>query len=370
MKIETTLGIHHAAASPKNLFLMTGSFALSIILILSFSVFVQWVQLALNPLKPWAPDVFYSSPYNQCEIEKSFAAELESYPYVERVFGRMYQSIPAKYEGKSGQIDLISYDSQQFDWAEEDLIAGEIAAVREGNGVLTVFDKSNSLKVGDKIQLPQTELTVVGVLQDSPFDTSEQPTVICSEKMFQEITHQDAYAIVDVQLFKEATEENVNELLALANGKYDFYDRLAQNKDIQNTYYMFCLFIYGFLAVITLITIIHTVNSISMSVSARTKQYGSMRAIGMTALQIKKMIAAEAATYTFLGFCAGCILGLPLHHFLYTKMITNYWGVAWQIPGLAIGGILVLLIFISLFAPFIPARRICAMTVAETINDL
>ncbi len=97
--------------------------------------------MALNPLKPWAPDVFYSSPDNLCDIKQSFAKEVESRPYVKRVFGRMYQSLPAEYEGKLGQIDLISYENQQFQWAAEDLIAGDISAVSEGNGVLTVFDK-------------------------------------------------------------------------------------------------------------------------------------------------------------------------------------------------------------------------------------
>lgn len=349
---------------------MTGSFALSIIMILSFSVLIQWVNMALNPLKPWAPDVFYSSPDNLCDIKQSFAKEVESRPYVKRVFGRMYQSLPAEHEGKLGQIDLISYENQQFQWAAEDLIAGDISAVSEGNGVLTVFDKSNSLKVGDTIQLEQTELTVAGVLKDSPFDTSNQPTVICSEKTFKEITGKDAYAVLDVQLSKKATEQNVNDLHVLANGHYRFYDRLAQNKDTQNTYFMFCLFVYGFLAVITLITIIHTVNSISMSVSARTNQYGAMRAVGMDSLQIKKMILMETATYTTLGLLAGCGLGLPLHHFLYSQMITNYWGTAWQIPLTSIGKILVLLVFTSLLAPFAPAKRICNMPITATINEL
>lgn len=364
------MGIHHAVSSPKNLLLMTASFALSIIMILSFSVLVQWVNMALKPLRPWAPDVFYSSPDNLCEIEKSFAKEVESLPYVRRVFGRMYQSLPAEYEGGLGQIDLISYENQQFQWAAGDLVAGDISSAAEGNGVLTVFDKSNSLKVGDTIHLEQAELSVVGVLKESPFDTSDQPTVICSEKMFEEITGKDAYAVLDVQLSPKATEQNINELHALSDGRYDFYDRLAQNKDIQNTYFMFCIFVYGFLAVITLIAIIHTANSISMSVSARTKQYGAMRAVGMDGSQIKKMIGMEAATYTMLGFLAGCSLGLPLHHFLYSQVITNYWGTAWKIPSISIGGILALLVGISLLAPFAPAKRICNMPITATINEL
>lgn len=370
LKIETVLGVHHAVSSPKNLLLMTGSFALSIILILSFSVLIQWVNMALTPLKPWAPDVFYSSPANECEIGKDLVKKIEEKPYVERAFGRMYQSLSAEYEEKSGQIDLISYEKQQFEWAKKDLIEGDIETVLSGRGVLTVFDQSNSLHTGDTIRLGNADLTVAGVLKDSPFDTSDHPTVICSEKLFYTLTGKDSYSVVDVQLSKKATQQNINELHALAGEEYLFYDRLDQNKDTQNTYFMFCLFAYGFLAVVTLITVIHTINSISMSVSARTKQYGAMRAVGMDHVQIRKMIITEASAYTTLGLFAGCILGLPLHHFLYSQMITNYWGTAWQFPGASIAGILSFLVLTSLLAPCAPAKRICRMAVSETINEL
>ena len=43
-RIETILGINHAVPVKKNLILMTGSFALSIIMFLSFSVFVDLVN--------------------------------------------------------------------------------------------------------------------------------------------------------------------------------------------------------------------------------------------------------------------------------------------------------------------------------------
>lgn len=369
-KIETALGIHHAVSSPKNLLLMTGSFALSIVMLLSFSVLVQWVQMALNPLKPWAPDVFYASSGNLCEIETDLAARLESLPFVKRAFGRMYKSLPAEYEGKEGSIDLISYEDQQFQWAREDLIEGDMDAVRAGEGVLTVFDKSNTLRVGDVIRLDGAELTVAGVLNDSPFDASDAPTVICSEALFRSLTGEDGYAILDVQLTKDATGADVEQLRALADGRYDFYDRLDQNKDTQNTYYVFCLFVYGFLVVITLITVIHTANSISMSVAARTRQYGAMRAVGMDAGQVKQMIRAESAAYTVLGLIAGCGLGLPLHAFLYSQMVTKYWGTAWQPPIAAVGGILALLVLTALLVPAGPGRRICGMPVAETINEL
>ena len=83
---------------------MTGSFALSIMMILSFSVLVQWVQMALNPLQPWAPDVFYSSPDNPYEIEKSFAQEIASLPYVKRPLDGCTRACPQNTRENRGRL--------------------------------------------------------------------------------------------------------------------------------------------------------------------------------------------------------------------------------------------------------------------------
>ena len=48
--------------------------------------------------------------------------------------------------------------------------------------VLTVFDKSNPLTVGDTIQLEDAKLTVVGVLNDSPFSSTDSPIVFSTEE--------------------------------------------------------------------------------------------------------------------------------------------------------------------------------------------
>ncbi len=58
---------------------------------------------------------------------------------------------------------------------------------------------------------------------------------------------------------------------------------------------------YGFLAIIGVISLFNIVNSISRSVSARIKQYGAMRAVGMDNRQLKRMISAEAYTYAISG---------------------------------------------------------------------
>lgn len=123
-----------------------------------------------------------------------------------------------------------------------------------------------------------------------------------------------------------------------------------------------------FLAIIAMITVFNIMNSISMSVSARIKQYGTMRAIGMSISQVTKMITAEAVTYAAIGSLIGCILGLPIHKFLFKNMITDYWGDIWSIPFLPMTIIIWLSVTSSIAAVYKPSKRIRDMSVIDTIH--
>lgn len=107
-----------------------------------------------------------------------------------------------------------------------------------------------------------------------------------------------------------------------------------------------------------------------MSVSARIKQYGAMRAVGMDNRQLKRMISAEAYTYAISGLIVGCGIGLPLSRFLYNRLITHYFGIEWRFSILWFG-IVVAFIFISaIVSVYAPAKRIRNMPITATINEL
>lgn len=374
--IDIFLGIYHATVSKKNLVLMTGSFALSIILFLCFSVLLGWVNMALSPLKPYAPDLTVSGTSGESGLDCGMVSELLENAAVERAFGRMYQRLPAVYQGKESSIDLISYDDCQFCWAEEDLVAGAVPEDKTDGKhyVLTVFDKSNSLAVGDTIRLEGAELTVAGVLDDSPFDSNGFPTVICTEKTWEALTGRKEYAVIDIQLTAKATDTDVNGIRAALNGKpgnhFIFSDRRELNREVESTYWAFHLFVYAFLAIIALITVLNITNSISLSVSARMKQYGAMRAIGMDGVQITRMITAQTLAYGIAGLIAGSIVGLPLYRYLYTMLITNYFGSACRMPWICYAVILGIISVSVFFAVSAPAKRIRDMPVTAAINEL
>lgn len=375
-KIENSLGISHAVSAKKNLILMTGSFALSIILFLCFSVLLGWVREALTPLKPYTPDITFFCDGEEGGFSQQLVSELKENPAVKNAYGRMYQNLPAVYQGIQGSIDLISYDDIQFQWAKEDLTQGKIPQKDAENGlyVLSVFDKSNSLAVGDVIQLEGAELTVAGVLDSSPFESNENPTIICSEAVFERLAQKNTYRVVDIQLSEDAADADVESIRSEFDRQLSmhfwFSDQRERNQMIHSTYWAFSLFVYAFLTVIALITIMNIVNSISLSAAARTKQYGIMRAIGMNETQILRMITAEAAAYGVMGLFMGFLIGLPLYRYLYSVMITNYFGTLCTVPWACIGVCLAITALSVCMAVYAPAKRICRMEIIQAINEL
>ena len=371
-KIETSLGVHHAVSAKKNLILMTGSFALSIILFLGFSALLDWTHHAINPLRPYAPDLSIMSSDRACSVDRDMVTEINGETGVKRVFGRMFSgSIPAVSDKNIDKIDLISYEEYQFDWAEEDVVSGDLSKVTgDSDYVMTVYDKSNPLEVGDIIKLDSAQLEVACVLSDSPFSSTDTPTVICSEETFTRLTGERDYAVIDIQLTGNASDTDVNAIRDLAGAEYLFSDRRETNRETTGTYWAFSLLVYGFLAIIALIAVFNIINSISMSVSARIKQYGAMRAVGMDVRQIIKMIAAETVTYALSGCIVGCGLGLPLNRFLFENLVTDYWGDAWTVPGVTVAVILLIMVLSSVAAVYNPSKRIRNMAITDTINEL
>ena len=119
-----------------------------------------------------------------------------------------------------------------------------------------------------------------------------------------------------------------------------------------------------------LITIFNIINSISMSVSARLTQFGTMRAIGMSDKQVIRMVAAEAGTYALTGIAAGAVIGIPINKMCYEMLITSRWGAAWPVPVAALLLMAAVVIGSVILAVAGPAKSIREMSVVETIGAL
>ena len=369
--VPIALGFHHVFAKKKNLLLMTASFALSIILFLTFSVMITWIENALTTNKPYSPDIsLYYSDYS-AGLGSDLADDLRGIAGVKHVYARMHRLTEVENCEKANKIDLISYDEIQFAWARADLLRGDIeAAANETGKVIIAFEKGTAFELGDTMDVNGKTLTVAALLSDSPFSAGSNPTVICSEETFSEIFGACNYSVIDLQLKKGYGDETVADIRSIVDDKVILSDRREGNTETNSTYLAFSVLVYGFLAMVAMITVFHIINSISMSVIARQRQYGMMRAIGMDSSQLRQMITAESLGYGISGCLVGCAAGLPLHAWFYRATISNYWGIAWQIPWPQ----LLIIIGVVLCSAFVaargPVRRIMSRPVTEAVGSL
>lgn len=374
-KIDTSLGIHHAKASKKNFILMIGSFSISIILFLAFSVTIDFMKHALTPLQPWTADISVISPEDTCSVKAEFIKELQQNPAVKNVYGRMFAyNVPIIVNGEKKAVDLISYEDMQFNWAKDYVLSGNLQrAQNENNTGLIVFESQNDIETGDVITLnlngSQTDMEIVGMLSDCPFNNRQDVgKLICSENVFRKLTGETDYTIIDIQLSQDATENDVNEIHRLVGSQYTFSDKRMGNSNTRGAYYCFGLFIYGFLVVIALITLFNIINSIAMSVAARMKQYGAFLAIGLSNRQLAKMIVAEASTYAITGIICGSVLGIVCNKILFNELITYKWGDTWSVPLVELGIIIVVVAIAVILAARNQTRKMKKISIVDTIS--
>ncbi len=372
-KIETALGFNHAVSARKNLVLMTGSFALSIILFLSFSVMIDFVN-CLMPQSSAASDIDIASSDGNT-IPPELLETIRSTDGVKEVYGRRSVFHVPVQTGGYHTADLISYDDFDLRALKKD------GALKKGSDLSKVYGDSSyvlaisdkDIKIGDTIKIGNESLKIAGLLKYDPFSenglANGKLTLITSAKTLERLTGVSDDSLVMVQLSGGATDETVNAIKNAAQGKYDFRDKRDESTAGTYTAFVFC--VYAFLLIIALVALLNIVNSISMSVSARTRQYGAMRAVGMDGRQITKMIAAEAFTYAFFGCVIGCVTGLLISRWLYGFLITEHFPYAvWRFP---IGSLIIILVFVSLAAfaaVYAPSKRIRSMEITDAIKNL
>ena len=372
LKVETSLGIHHATGTKKNLFLMTGSFALMIVLFLAFSACLDFVHKLLPSVtSKFTPDITIASQDDTNSLDGNLPDKIAEIEGVESAFGMMTRTaLSVEVNGNETEIDLFSHDKTLLDTFKKSVISGDISRVYEdGNYAMAVYNQDYRLSVGDKIKTGNQELEIVCVTSEGVGSVSGAPTVVCSEKTFMRLTGECRFAMISVVLKKDVSEAAVSKIRDLV-GDCLFVDNREENSDINGSYWVFRIASYGFLAIISLITVLNITNSISMGVSARIKQYGAMRAVGMGSGQVAKMITAEAVTYAICGTAAGIVLGLLLHYLIYAKVVITHFGGSWNIPFTAIAIVLLLVAFSCIVAIYAPAKRIRNMAITATINEL
>ncbi len=95
-------------------------------------------------------------------------------------------------------------------------------------------------------------------------------------------------------------------------------------KMMNNLYLLVAIFLYGFIAVITLIGMTNVFNTISANIALRSSEFASLKSIGMTTKEFNRMIRLESLMYSLKALIIGVPLGLGLSWLFYKAMSSEY----------------------------------------------
>ncbi len=334
---------------------------------------VVFLDQGMPALAPWAGDVSVTAA---AVLDSSVIEDIKEIEDVKRVFGRMeYSGLSISSDIESGTATLVSYEENQFKWAEEELNEGNTESVSGGSrDILVTYRDGIQWKVGDTVTLhtplEEKQVRIAGILSstNASSEAGSLGYIICSEQLFTESIGVAGYTSVDIQLAGNGSDEAVSAIRGLLPSDSSIADKRLSNSESQSSYYTGVVFIYGFLLIIALITVFNIFNSMNASVAARIRQYGVMRSIGMGAGQLYKMIATEAVTYAVLGCIAGCVLGLPLNKMMFQFLIASKWGTSWQLPTISLLLIVVLCFGSAVLAIRWPIKKIGKLSIVDTIK--
>jgi putative ABC transport system permease protein len=403
--VEVIMGLRNATSRKKTFVLMTCSFAVSIVMFLGFQVFIDFLYASINTLKPSTPDITVSADHGMNTELYNALSDLSG---VKQATRRMAAYINISYEyakltdsyteDTSGiEVDehghflppeksfLVSYDSTQLEWAKSDLVEGTVseAALNRNRGVIAVamhlrngvMSSTADLKVGDSVTVftPTGEaqtMAVVGVIRSVDYSSPvlTMGTFITTEKLFTELTGIQSYQTIDLQVRKKQTEQILQEVQKILGPSVTILDRRQKNSETTQTFLTMALFVYGFVAVIAMISILNIMNTISTSIAARIRYLGVLRAVGMTAKQLSRMVVAEAVTFAFSGFLIGSIGGIALQKYLISELLSPF-KITWHFPWIQIIAILVITLSISIVSTIYPIKQIRSKGISEVISS-
>ncbi len=102
------------------------------------------------------------------------------------------------------------------------------------------------------------------------------------------------------------------------------YNLKRNNRDSKSMLVIVSIFLYGFIAVITLIGITNIFNTITTNMALRKKEFATIKSIGMTKKEFDKMINLEILFYLTKSLFYGIIFGLIGSYLVYLSFASNY----------------------------------------------
>lgn len=336
-----------------------------------------------------------------------------------RINKKMIEMAPYLFEKKKdnliriNNVQVSTIGDENFETLKGFLKEGtlDVNGLNKENGVLVInstyaynqkTDRNSlmegyKLKVGDKIPYASydldkegvepvyKELTVVGVLEkgilDMEYNLNGSINIITTESVLENLLKTDDEDFDNAEagryrtnMYIEMAEDgNIESIrsyldeLEEATPGFHYIDYAEYAKENRIASIIVSIFLYGFVAIITLISSINIINTISTNIILRTKEIAMIKAVGMTQSGIKRMVALESLFYGIYAAIFGGVIGTGLAYILF-NILMNIREFQWIIPWKNIIIACIGATIIALLSGAYPLKRINDKIIVESMK--
>ncbi|MDQ0230049.1 FtsX-like permease family protein [Metabacillus malikii] len=159
--------------------------------------------------------------------------------------------------------------------------------------------------------------------------------IIVSDKTLEQILDEELKEELQTFFFMNTTdpEKTQREIEELKKSNMEVYNVSRERKDAEQTMLLMSIFIYGFIVLISFISIANIFNTITTSIALRKREFAMLKSVGMTPKGFNKMLHYESIFYGVKGLLYGLPLSLLVMVLIYFSMqntfeygFTLHWG--------------------------------------------
>lgn len=217
---------------------------------------------------------------------------------------------------------------------------------------LKILAITDEILTGD-IQYPQTSFGVVAY--DDLIHSLGIKDDESSSNSYYVATNQEKSTRDEV---KKVAEENSLSVI----------DSIDEAQKLEQTMNVMKIFVYGFIVVISLVSVTNIINTISTNINLRKREFAVIKSIGVTPQGFKKMIYMESILYGILSLLYGIPIGICMN-VLMNRILEGMITVQTLIPYKAILICVVAIFIITFIASYIPLKKISKENIIDNIRQ-
>ena len=247
-------------------------------------------------------------------------------------------------------------------------VLGELGA----DGAITDdgYAKTHHLRVGSQVSVltpagKRLRLTIKGIFKPPSGGSPFGPVTFSSSTFDANYAHpRNLFTFIEMRggVTDANTKALEDSLRGFPNAKSQTKHQFVDNQigPLKKILYV----LYVLLALSVLVSLFGIVNMLVLTVFERTRELGMLRAIGMTRVQVRKMIRHESVITALIGGTLGIVLGIVLGGLLIARVDE----IEFAVPVLQLVIFAVATVFVGILAAIVPARRAAKLDPLEALQ--